>query len=129
MVSGPESNFFVQGLSRGSRPYQTTVVRDKTFLRDQIEGRLTMNANGREVQFVTFILYGFPSCQTKSLIVRIFRHVAMTTNHFFASFDSNQPLRLRDIPRDFHTVWTHDVSTCNLHDCVLQDTTSERARV
>jgi hypothetical protein len=31
----------------------------------------------------------------------------MTTNHFFARFDSEQPLRRRRIPRGFHTVWTN----------------------
>src|SRR5271154_225275 len=107
MVSGPEPISFVQGLSRGSRPHQTTAVRNKTFQRRQIESRLTTNANGRDVQFVAFVLYGFLNCRAKGLIVCILRHVATTTNHFFANFDSDQPLRLRRIPQDFHTLWTH----------------------
>jgi hypothetical protein len=45
----------------------------------------------------------------------------MTTDHFFASFDSDQPIRLRRIPQDFHTVWTHGF----LQQNVLQDTTFE----
>src|SRR5271170_2539682 len=109
MVSWPEPISFVHGLSGGSRPHQTTAVRNKTFQRDQIEGRLTTNVNGRRVQFVAFVLHGFLDYRAKSLIVCILRRVAMTPNHLFASFDSNQPLRLRRIPQDFHSVGPHDV--------------------
>ena len=96
-----------KNLDRQNRPCRTTAVRNKTFHRCRIEGCLTTNANGRGVQFVTFVLYGFLNCRAKSLIICILWHVAMTTNHFFAGFDSDQPLRLRLIPRDFHPVWTH----------------------
>jgi hypothetical protein len=75
---------------RETRPNQTTAVRNKTFQHCQIERALATNANGRGVQFVAFVLYGFLNCRAKSQVVCILRHLAMTTNHFFASFDSDQ---------------------------------------
>jgi hypothetical protein len=80
------------------------------------------NANGRGVQFVVFVLYGFLNCREKSLIVCILQHLAMTTDHFFTSFDSDQPLRLRRIPRDFHTVWTYSILHLQATPNVLRGT-------
>ena len=66
---GPRRSSSYKNLDRQNRPHQTTAVRNKIFQRCQIEGCLTTNANGRGVQFVAFILYGFLNCRAKSLIV------------------------------------------------------------
>jgi hypothetical protein len=108
MVPRPGAIFVVQELhsERIARTKRLQLV-TKKFQDFQIEDRLTTNANGRGVEFVAFVRYGILNSQAKSLIVCVLRHFAMTTNHFFADFDSDQPLRLRRIPRDFHTTWTH----------------------
>ena len=50
---------------RKNRPHQTTAVGNKKFQDFQIEDRLTTNANGRGVEFVAFVLYGFLNCRAK----------------------------------------------------------------
>jgi len=57
-----------------------------------------MNTSVREVRLKAFVLYDFLGSRAKSLVVCILRRIAMTANHLFASFDSNQPLRLGRIP-------------------------------
>jgi hypothetical protein len=94
-------------VSTGTCPAGMSSVRSKAFVHEQIGGLLPLNANVREVHLVAFILYGFLGSRSKSLLTCIPRCIAMTANHLFADFDSNQPLRVGRIPRDCHMIRTH----------------------
>ena len=50
------------------------------------------------VWFIAFVLYHFLGSRAKSPFICIPREIAMTANHFFASFNSNDPFRLGRIP-------------------------------
>src|SRR3984885_4513597 len=75
--------------------------------REQVRSNLMTDINVGEVRFVAFILHGFLNSDAKSLIVYIFRRIAMATNHLFTVLDPNQPFRLVAIPRNFNMIWTH----------------------
>lgn len=83
------------------------VTRSTLTVKFRIDSRLTVNDYLREVHFITFVLYGCLDSRAQCLFVRILGHIAMPVNHLFASFDSNEPLRLVRVPRDFHTLRTH----------------------
>jgi len=61
------------------------------------------------VYFVSFIPYHLCGGSAKGWFIRTLRDIAVPANHFFASFDSNGPLRVLRIPGDFHSFYPHDI--------------------
>src|SRR5215470_19042647 len=60
------------------------------------------------IYFVSFIPHHLCGGSAKGCFIRTLRDIAVPANHFFASFDSNGPLRAFRIPGDFHLFYSHD---------------------
>jgi hypothetical protein len=61
------------------------------------------------IYFVPFIPHHLCGSSAQGWFIRTLRNRTVPANHFFASFDSNGPLRVLRVPGDFHSFYPHDI--------------------
>src|SRR5260370_923524 len=67
-------------------------------------GRLAAEGDAGWGELVAFIAHGVFGGGAQSLLVGVFRCVAVTANDFFTALDADQPLGLAGVPGDFHAI-------------------------
>src|SRR5882724_6503162 len=76
------------------------------------------------IYFVPFIPHHLCGSSAQGWFIRTLRDSTVPANHFFASFDSNGPLRVVRIPGDFHSFYPHDIILQSLLCIIAPSTTT-----